>query len=126
MRVRRSQKKETAKIPAWVLEVDKMVVEVRNGKVLYVDLRTPQGDGWYWWTCSRPPLPFGPYTSKEAAIEEAAFASDEPIKVIQRDDAEIGMSADEIQPIRTDGLTTINVLDTAGELWVWDPTTWGN
>jgi hypothetical protein len=98
---------------------DKWVLEIRNGVVLFLNERVhaSEEDGWWWGTDERA-ITWGPFESSEAAVEDACMASDEPIKIVTRDDTEMKIPEAEAPPAHTDGFVTINVVDTKGHIWL--------
>jgi hypothetical protein len=92
---------------------DKFVLEVRGGVVLYLNEPASPGesDGW-WWGFDEVPTLHGPFASAELAVKDASAQSTKPLKVITHDNIET------MEGFHTDGYVTINVVDTAGEVWV--------
>jgi hypothetical protein len=92
---------------------DKLVVQILNAVELVFNLPATQPDGWYWGPDGRPFL-FGPFESREEAVDDARDASNEPVKVVVRD--QDYLTGPE-EPDHFDGYVTIIVTDTDGEIW---------
>jgi len=93
-------------------KLNRFVVEVQNGTVLFLNRATPAADGW-WWGSDADPLQRGPFASSEEAVVDARRDLDGGFKLVRWDSAEL---QGEDRPLPPRG--HIVVVDTGGRLWV--------
>jgi hypothetical protein len=91
--------------------LNRFVVQVRSGVVLFFNRAAAVDDGW-WWGTDADPLQHGPFASSQAALADAR-RDDDRFKVVRSDDASIKRDEPELRPTGH-----IVIIDTAGRLLV--------
>src|SRR5262245_28538073 len=92
-------------------ELNRFVVEVQGGVVLFFNQATTAADG-LWWGSDEDPLQHGPFASSEEALASACRGV-ENFKLERWDKAELRDGPDHYDPYGH-----IIVVDTGGRLWV--------
>lgn len=92
-------------------QLNRFIIEVCGGVVLFFNRMTEVDDGW-WWGSDADPLQHGPFASSEAAVADASHDMGK-FKLVRWDDAELKGPG---RPLRPAG--HIVLIDTAGRLFV--------
>ena len=91
--------------------LNRFILEVRAGVVLFFNCTTEVADGW-WWGSDADPLQHGPFASSQEALADAC-RDDDRFEVMHWDAAEMQRDEHELRPTGH-----IVVIDTVGRLWI--------
>jgi hypothetical protein len=91
--------------------LNRFILEVRGGIVLYLNRTAGVADGW-WWGADTDALQHGPFASSQEALADAR-RDDACFRIVHWDKAVIKRDEPELRPTGH-----IVVVDTAGTLWV--------